>query len=823
MRRRYKILSALLGAAIACGGLVGCNPNAAPSANEIVIGSTYNTVKVLRDGTYTDLGKSLAISMAKGETEGAQLMITPKRDVGAYNVAVSDLVGALDAKIDKSAVKVYAQKYLEVTNKTANQNNTDYPIGFYPDMLLPVDLAVEYGENTIDAGHNQAFTVEVTTTAETAAGNYAGTVTVTLDGKTETVPLTVTVWDVDITKSYGRTAICWWPSALMWGELSFTPATYTKYYEKVLTEYRTNMAKLPYSHDPVKMAKAAEKYFTHPDFTTYSIPAVFTTSGQFNSGRFLDYMTELAKLSKPGKILLEKAFVNNIDEPQPAQYDQIVATRDAIYWCEEELISRLEADGYFAQYDSAYKTAFCKAVRNIPIVIAVASTAVVDAIGADVDTYCAVIDQLDSERYREIYDAAAKETAANGHGGEKWYYTCVQPLYPYPTHHIDDALVGSRIMRWMQKAYDLDGYLYWSLGAFYSLSDGWAWADPYNDPARYNVGGYNNGDGYLVYPGAKYGQDVFLPSIRLTTLRDSQEDLNMLYELENLLSAYGTAYDLGNDYFDMNDLMQDIYDRLFTGTRYEKSDAEFYACRERLATIILQLKSDGKFVHKTTKNGTQATVELYLENGYTLTVDGQPLQPTATAGIGNKYVVTRTLDRRTVLDAQVLKNDAVVATRKITVGDKTAALDLSSESITVTDTSTVTSREGGITVTLRTKGETLIDKMSFNPAITMPTAMFADSYKKIGDVTFTVSNPTGSDVSAHVRLQAGSRHISLKENITVPANGSVTFTMHGVGNNTIVSASAVNLQFYLDNVDTDNNLLPDRTLKLESVLYTVKE
>lgn len=823
MRKSYKLLGLLLGAVLACGGMFGCQSNSTPSANEITVGSTYNTLKVLRDGTYPDLGKNLAISMAKGETEGAQLMVTPKRAVGAYNVTVSDLVGENGAKIDKSAVKVYVQKYLEVTNKTAKQTNTDYPIGFYPDMLLPVDLAVEYGENTIGAGHNQAFTVEVTTTAETQAGDYAGTVTVTLDGKTETVPLTVTVWDIDITKSYGRSAICWWPSALMWGELSYTPATYTEYYEKVLTEYRTNMAKLPYSHDPVKMAKAAEKYFSHPDFTTYTIPAVFTTSGKLNTGRFLDYMTELAKLSEPGKILLEKAFVNNIDEPRPAQYDQIVATRDAIYWCEEELISRLEEDGYFTQYDDAYKAEFCKAVRNIPIVIAVASTAVIDAIGADVDTYCAVIDQLDSERYREIYTAAAKETAANGHGGEKWYYTCVQPLYPYPTHHIDDALIGSRIMRWMQKAYDLDGYLYWSLGAFYALGDGWTWADPYSDPSRYNVGGNNNGDGYLVYPGAKYGQTAFLPSIRLTTLRDSQEDLNMLYELENLLSAYGADYGLGSDYFDMNDLMRDVYDRLFTGTRYEKSDAEFYACREQLAAIILQLKSDGKFVHKTTKNGAQATVELYLENGYTLSVDGQPLQPTATAGIGNKYIVTRTLDKATVLDVQVSKNGAVVATRKITVGDKTLALDLTSQSITVTDGSTVTSRENGITATLCAKGETLIDKMTFNPAITIPTALFADSYKNIGDVTFTVSNPTATDVTAHIRLQSGSRHVSLKENIIVPANGSVTFTMHGVGNNTIVSAADVNLQLYLDNVDTDSNLLPDRTLGITSILFTVKE
>lgn len=189
-------------------------------------------------------------------------------------------------------------------------------------------------------------------------------------------------------------------------------------------------------------------------------------------------------------------------------------------------------------------------MRRIPLVIPVANTSAVNAIGSAVNTYCAVIDQLDSERYREVYKKAAEETADRG--GSTWYYTCVQPLYPYPTHHIDDALIGSRIMRWMQKSYDLEGYLYWAVSSYGTLNDrGWQWVDPYENPVRYNNGSNGTlGDGYLVYPGKKYNVDTFLPSIRLTTFRDGQEDLNMLYELENLLEKYGEFYGKTQGYFD---------------------------------------------------------------------------------------------------------------------------------------------------------------------------------------------------------------------------------------------------------------------------------
>ena len=105
----------------------------------------------------------------------------------------------------------------------------------------------------------------------------------------------------------------------------------------------------------------------------------------------------------------------------------------------------------------------------------------------------------------------------------------------------------------------------------------------------------------------------------------------------------------------------------------------------------------------------------------------------------------------------------------------------------------------------------------------MPASLFANDYKKIGDLTFKISNPTAEDITLRIRLQSGRRSAILKENAVIPAGGNITFTIHDVGENKISSANTVNIQIYADNVDVNNELLPDRTFVINEAVYTVKE
>ena len=280
---------------------------------------------------------------------------------------------------------------------------------------------------------------------------------------------------------------------------------------------------------------------------------------------------------------------------------------------------------------------------------------------------------------------------------------------------------------------------------------------------------------------------------------------------------------MGADYFSLDDLMKDTYKSLFTGTIYEKSDENFYAQREKTMRTFIDLKNEGKFVHKVTIDKTEATVEFYLENGYTLYVNGEKVEPVANAGSGNKYVVVKTLNDHTELESEVRKEDRVVTRRTIVAGDKTAILDLGNDKVSVTEGSEISYSDDGLAITLRSKGETLTDRLQFEPAVSMPASLFANDYKKIGDLTFKISNPTAEDITLRIRVQSGRRSAILKENAVIPAGGNITFTIHDVGENKISSANTVNIQIYADNVDVNNELLPDRTFVINEAVYTVKE
>ena len=88
---------------------------------------------------------------------------------------------------------------------------------------------------------------------------------------------------------------------------------------------------------------------------------------------------------------------------------------------------------------------------------------------------------------------------------------------------------------------------------------------------------------------------------------------------------------------------------------------------------------------------------------------------------------------------------------------------------------------------------------------------------------FTVTNTETTDVTAFIRLQSGSRRVSLKENIIIPAGETITFTVRNIGANDIIATGAVNIQLCLANVDADGELLPDRTLVINDVIFTVTE
>jgi len=125
-------------------------------------------------------------------------------------------------------------------------------------------------------------------------------------------------------------------------------------------------------------------------------------------------------------------------------------------------------------------------------------------------------------------------------GGEVWIYNAINPSKPYSSYHYNDDLISSRLYTWMMYQKDIVGYLYWATIWQGGVNNKpvYTGIDLYNIPDRY---GGRNGDGYLTYPGYVYGIKGFVPSIRLMSIRDANEDYDLLYEIEK--SYTGNDFD----------------------------------------------------------------------------------------------------------------------------------------------------------------------------------------------------------------------------------------------------------------------------------------
>ena len=214
MKGNLKKMTAALLALLTAVGLAGCRDNntsqSGNSAGEssekgdkitaTEVWSTYSTVKVPQNrnlSVYEKQDAEIYLSMMKDETEGTQLVITAGQDISSYELVEAELSDGKGNTISTDQMDVYHQKYVQI-NEMFNINNMIYRAGDrLPDMLLPMETAVEYQENTVKKGENQGITVEITTNSDTVPGIYSGVFTLKMDGKTKKIPATVEVWDIE--------------------------------------------------------------------------------------------------------------------------------------------------------------------------------------------------------------------------------------------------------------------------------------------------------------------------------------------------------------------------------------------------------------------------------------------------------------------------------------------------------------------------------------------------------------------------------------------------------------------------------------------------
>ncbi len=234
--------------------------------------TTSSTEKILQQQDYNERydNVKLDISAFKNEREAGQIIISAnkdkKLDVSEYHLTLNDLQDDSGNVLSKTTWSVYNQKYTFVP-KICENTLSGLDIGWYPDALLPMDTAVDYGENCIDWGTvetanqakgykqsedtniNQGIWVELNVPKDAVAGIYTGTFTLNIDGENHSIPVKVEIYNYALGDyTHLKSSIGLMPRHIGLGELDTTKEMY-KAYENVLLDHRLNPQGLPTGGD----------------------------------------------------------------------------------------------------------------------------------------------------------------------------------------------------------------------------------------------------------------------------------------------------------------------------------------------------------------------------------------------------------------------------------------------------------------------------------------------------------------------------------------------------------------------------------------------
>lgn len=636
------------GVLVMCGimafSCISCGDSETPEKNNGVVEtvseftladvwSTYATEKVLQDVSVSEYASikqnaELNVDACKGEYESAQLIFSAKKDISSWDASISDLVSVADSsvKLSKDNVTVSAEMYTKVP---FNAQNNGMPTGNYPDCLVPMKNFVDSGENTVKNGENQGIYVSIKVPVDQNAGTYKGALTLTIDNERKDIPVTLNVYDLTVnqeTHMRSKFNSCFSQAI---GELDSTQEMYSKYID-VMLEYRVMPSFLIHQYNLQDTEESINGYCEEAarrvlsgKLTNFNIPSFqyYTSDGlpYPNSDSLYKYILELAKTSiKYNVDLISRAIYTcgEIDEPTINHTENRLRVYTQKY---REFIA--EAQTKVEALKTTYPESadlidsMVQSTGNIRLVI----TTQYDASFADcIDTWCPLFNYYDTEEMRANYDTQE----------ERWWYGCNVPTSPYPTYEIDETLVSPRVASWMMSEYDITGMLYWAVDS-YSGNEGYL-DDYYGNANRY---GNYNGEGYLFYPGAKYGVYGPLSTLRIEAIRDGIEEFELMYNLKKIYAEKGV---------DHESVFRSICSNLYTGTKISADSAAFYKTRKALIQLCMLADSEAEVVVKDCSQDASYNVvyQVLVKDGYKLMSGGAEVANKTETANGTLYTVT---------------------------------------------------------------------------------------------------------------------------------------------------------------------------------------
>ena len=544
------------------------------TSSNFTLWQAYDTENIRQgDSTLPNRGISainpLSFHDAKNGTDSSQLMIKANATISSYNFRPGTLRGDNGDTLSATCFDVSIAKYFYCST-TSESDKTGYMgAGYYPDALVPIDRIIKAGENTITNGNQQSIWVNCAIPKHQTPGTYTGDGILTVDGVNYSIPMKVVVYDVTLSdKTHNKTSFLIWYDRMSIAEPYYTNITRRAYYDFLLEKGISGDSNYEWSRWTVgdmniydSFADNFANYIMPNDkISTYRIPMEKTEES------ILNYLTALVNRNKiewdKGNHVnfFEKAIIILSDEPSNPK------------WNDTEPQAWKECKSVQNWIKSAQAT-LAPTLTNYPEILAgLNDVRNVVTIGADYDRITGgglfYKDLLNTDylgvpcpQFQLVSPQNQRETFLSRFN-HSWFYGCVHPQLPYPSYHMDTPLLGQRLITWMQYNYGFEGTLYFCVNMFSTSDQGEAiLRDLWNDPMVGNTAG----DGMLLYPGGRYNIVGPITSMRLENIRNSMEDYELFYLMDQRLDIYNS--NTGSSLASCRDLLSSEVSQMFSGTQ----------------------------------------------------------------------------------------------------------------------------------------------------------------------------------------------------------------------------------------------------------------
>ncbi len=175
---------------------------------------------------------SITLSSARGETVDTQVIVQgPAGGLTNVNLSASSLTGPGGVTIPASNVTLYREHYLTVTGTASYGGGSNPPLGSgtYAEPLIPFNdpetgsplcgtaASLKACNATVTAGQNQPYWIDISVprgATTSPLGTYTGSISITADQGSATIPVTLTVWNFELPAQPSELSL-WtlWPPA----------------------------------------------------------------------------------------------------------------------------------------------------------------------------------------------------------------------------------------------------------------------------------------------------------------------------------------------------------------------------------------------------------------------------------------------------------------------------------------------------------------------------------------------------------------------------------------------------------------------------------